>query len=1158
MDFLRVGNTLIWFIFASTLCWLALKLFILPSLKKSIFSRNGDLLPFIWGKVAFYGAFKSVFGIIALAGVTVLALFKGLQFWLESQDKAEESLHKIVSFRNNFEGIIESFQTLSMIVWIGALVVIALIWATVSRSGSRKRWLEAVGARKKAISATIQDLTIDELRDRLSSNEQRLTAFDENLEAITEGNKAKVEACYDLPVFEFEGASESLSVNMLKDLVSVEGEDPDTAEIRDDINKKISEFEQEFSISLNTLSGSDKEVSLNTAWKSINPTEEEIRTYLIESIVDEDVKNHQISAENIAKKEPELISEWLGAAATSESTVKATSWGGRMGGYGALVAIFLSFLGFSALSLGPNIINTAQALELNIITSQHKPAVAEPPVAESESKEDEAANDQQAVDYLRNSFRVSAIHNLTGANRKTPSSATVRRHLQQITAAEVRRNILSKSKRLVAAPLDRGAARHVYEVSHHLSGTSATDDVAKIFDDAISRRIAELQNDRMAWDKIKLDASKSSSAKYASNAFFNTLLVPDDLARSHALKMYADQAAQNYAKAIINSQNIPPSSYSRILFEESHSVLTNRDKKIIAGFRTEVPNYLDNLVTAYNNGNSDPGSLKRVMPKTISSIPIDRGAVDAAKAARAAVSISQYDRLFPSESGKSITGKGNGVSTARSFKRIRFSGRVGGVVIGIEPSSKNDGINVTGFDWIEADDVNLEIKIQTSDGRTISLGSFNTAIAHYALAYAADGRVVTTTLPQPLRGKDDDEFFIDARRVVVHPAFEDTTFACFAIQVDRFVDGYMFDDEQLKEARRAVTNLGALISSVLRLGESREIISLDREALQAALSSNGSDDELVSTINRMVDSINARAESVAEYAKKCTNQAECFPVETYSKQGFDFSGVTKLLSCLSEYGAARCKKELSLLSSKSSYLVDSGVRERGFMMDENFDFLNLSKNEDDPLWPLDFIIQAVPQTLTGGDVEVSGDSEPWNFPLAADRLRTIVESGVKNDPGAQTVLENMKQFVVLQRLFRLALDGSLGVDFPLQKLVSFQEKTKKRIKIHRHERWNYNSSFVNLLESQSSYFESKLSSLEGNLTIKESCKSEISTALENKVELWVFLGDIESFCDTSQGIFSKILDRRNILRGKEILDEFIYFLKVGRIRHKEKFYCPNL
>ena len=70
---------------------------------------------------------------------------------------------------------------------------------------------------------------------------------------------------------------------------------------------------------------------------------------------------------------------------------------------------------------------------------------------------------------------------------------------------------------------------------------------------------------------------------------------------------------------------------------------------------------------------------------------------------------------------------------------------------------------------------------------------------------------------------------IDARRVVVHPAFEDTTFACRAIQIDRFVDSFLYSDEysssktqQIQAVRSGVTSAGVLLEYLGRASYSSE------------------------------------------------------------------------------------------------------------------------------------------------------------------------------------------------------------------------------------------------------------------------------------------------------------------------------------------------
>ncbi len=142
------------------------------------------------------------------------------------------------------------------------------------------------------------------------------------------------------------------------------------------------------------------------------------------------------------------------------------------------------------------------------------------------------------------------------------------------------------------------------------------------------------------------------------------------------------------------------------------------------------------------------------------------------------------------------------------------------------------------------------------------------------------------------------------------------------------------------------------------------------------------------------------------------------------------------------------------ISNDASYSVDSGVRELPYALDAELTFLRRDANRSNVLWPMDFIVQAVPVSLYE-DTEIPENLKPWVFPQWADDLRALVGDYVQTNPDAAQILDQIQQFTILQRLFRLALDGRLGLDFPVNALIDMQVATKPFVKEVRHEHWNF-------------------------------------------------------------------------------------------------------
>ena len=81
------------------------------------------------------------------------------------------------------------------------------------------------------------------------------------------------------------------------------------------------------------------------------------------------------------------------------------------------------------------------------------------------------------------------------------------------------------------------------------------------------------------------------------------------------------------------------------------------------------------------------------------------------------------------------------------------------------------------------------------------------------------------------------------------------------------------------------------------------------------------------------------------------------------------------------------------------------------------------------------------------------DQRPVEFDEIKPQIQRLVAGGIQQD-GFQPMFDDLKQFAVLQRMFRAALKGYLGKQFPAEKLVSLTEETAGAIPYFHTRRWN--------------------------------------------------------------------------------------------------------
>ena len=76
------------------------------------------------------------------------------------------------------------------------------------------------------------------------------------------------------------------------------------------------------------------------------------------------------------------------------------------------------------------------------------------------------------------------------------------------------------------------------------------------------------------------------------------------------------------------------------------------------------------------------------------------------------------------------------------------------------------------------------------------------------------------------------------------------------------------------------------------------------------------------------------------------------------------------------------------------------------------------------------------------------DPKPWELNNLQDELQDAVLNSVKHHKGASSVLQNMNEFTALQRLFRAAFDGHLGINFPVEQLTKLAKATASHVNVN--------------------------------------------------------------------------------------------------------------
>jgi hypothetical protein len=378
------------------------------------------------------------------------------------------------------------------------------------------------------------------------------------------------------------------------------------------------------------------------------------------------------------------------------------------------------------------------------------------------------------------------------------------------------------------------------------------------------------------------------------------------------------------------------------------------------------------------------------------------------------------------------------VSIATNSIALDGYDRVGGVVIGKDAGSvKPTGID--GIRWRIAGD-QITIELPRSGGPVYRLGAFRSDIVRAALAYAADDRrtavtVISATNPDTNR---------PGLRVLLHPALIDTPLGNSLLKLDEFA----YDSTDESEERRATEESLTVQDTLFHGAVWARLAALDDPESQAGL------DRWASSFTPQGKAIVAR---LLRDKKFWLDPTRCILIA--KSEFYDRETVHYMLTAVEQgvedpENLGKAVKTLARTQSRESLraLGDwieadpdlefrSGVRERPYSVDSSLAFV---EPDGDKLWPFHFKILA---TFDAFPINVQGPqgdfARPWDFPERGDlKVNESVESWVRDSPSRQDVLQDARSFTLLQRLFRNALTGAFGEDFPVERLAALSRSLR--------------------------------------------------------------------------------------------------------------------
>jgi len=390
-------------------------------------------------------------------------------------------------------------------------------------------------------------------------------------------------------------------------------------------------------------------------------------------------------------------------------------------------------------------------------------------------------------------------------------------------------------------------------------------------------------------------------------------------------------------------------------------------------------------------------------------------------------------------------------------------------LIGRDPDSTTTQARFKDITW-KTTDGSVVFTLTRTDGRTITLPSYRSSIAYRALTYAADGRLTTVTMvaATPLA----------ELKILLNPTLLDTPIGCAAIELDRFVDTYARGPrgtesgrEAIRGAEQVMEDFHALYQYAWGVRTEQAVNGITRSSLSAA------DGAFVQRMGNAARELLADFRTISS-ASRALRYGASYRTETHSpifRQGAGYyeptlvsslqtcaassESLTSFRDCVGERSSSSIRTDADVervFTPPPEFQVWSGVRERAFGVDPELTFLRSPAGGQTSArtWPLDFMLQVSFTSEPRFGADQSNDA-PWEFPRVATRIPAEVWTGLQSNADDRQILETMREFTVLQRLFRLALTERLGPQFPVDKLVGLSRDLKASdARKSRTPRWN--------------------------------------------------------------------------------------------------------
>jgi hypothetical protein len=359
----------------------------------------------------------------------------------------------------------------------------------------------------------------------------------------------------------------------------------------------------------------------------------------------------------------------------------------------------------------------------------------------------------------------------------------------------------------------------------------------------------------------------------------------------------------------------------------------------------------------------------------------------------------KYDILFPVAKSSGSSG-GPTLVEKRAYDPVLLSGfsKTGGVIIGQDSPPPGLPLTVRDIAWtLTLEPPSVTIKMTRGNGSTLALGPYHPAVVAQALAFAADDRRVVVTAS----GTDVAHF---------HPTLDETPLGVRALRLDLLIRGYATDIVRPAQAQ-VQAQIWTYAHVVYGLHTRARFPHVPVDYLDTFADSRQSP---FLKQPHIYDANVVNAIAGCRRARYWDDLMTCV-----AATDIDFSRAKPIVW--------------------NTVAVTRGVRDAPYSLTDDLAFAEAPH-------PLRYVLQLTyrrdPTSTSGKSSETDPqyiDEHPWAFPATSEQ----VDRAIRDRVGAacNDVIDPMEAFTRLTRLFRAALSGSLGAEFPVEKLARLARET---------------------------------------------------------------------------------------------------------------------